>query len=82
MRRCGCRSYLPVAENQFIPNVFLNIKNEIDTKIKATSCYRTEMRPYPHPRSQEAMRVYAKYWGIQVGIEYAEPFRLIREIGI
>ena len=67
-------------ENQFIPNVFLNIKNEIDIKIKAVSCYRTEIRPYPHPRSPEAMRVYAKYWGIRVGIEYAEPFRLIREI--
>lgn len=67
-------------ENQFIPNVFLNIKNEIEDKIKAASYYGTEMRLYPHPRSKEAMRVYGKYWGIRAGIEYAEPFRLIREI--
>jgi LmbE family N-acetylglucosaminyl deacetylase len=64
----------------FIPNVFVNIKNEIDAKIKAFSCYRSEIKPYPHPRSIKALRIYANRCGIQVGMEYAEPFKLIRHI--
>ena len=64
----------------FIPNVFVDIKAGIDKKIKAFSCYKSERRAYPHPRSPEALHVYAKRWGIQAGIEYGEPFRLIREI--
>jgi len=63
----------------FIPNVFVDIKAGIDKKIKAFACYKSERRAYPHPRSPEALRVYAKRWGIQAGIEYGEPFRLIRE---
>jgi N-acetylglucosamine malate deacetylase 1 len=64
----------------FIPNVFVDIKAGIDKKIKAFSFYKSERRVYPHPRSPEALRIYAKKWGIQAGIEYGEPFRLIREI--
>ena len=64
----------------FIPNLFIDIKDSIDKKIKAFACYKSEARAYPHPRSPEALRVYANQWGIQAGIEYAEPFKLIREI--
>ena len=59
---------------------FQDAIKSIDKKIKAFSCYKSERRAYPHPRSPEALRVYAKKWGIQAGIEYGEPFRLIREI--
>lgn len=64
--------------NIFIPNIFVDIKKSIDAKIRAFGCYKSEARPYPHPRSPEALKVYAKRWGIQSGIEYAEPFRLVR----
>jgi len=67
-------------KNIFIPNVFLDIKKEVEAKIEAFSCYKSEARPYPHPRSPEAIRTYAKRWGTQAGLEHAEPFRLIREI--
>lgn len=64
----------------FIPNVFVDIEESIDKKIRAFSSYKSEARPYPHPRSPEALRVYSRRWGLQAGIEYAEVFRLIREI--
>ncbi|MFA5339121.1 MAG: PIG-L deacetylase family protein [Candidatus Omnitrophota bacterium] len=67
-------------EDLFIPNIFLDIAGEIGVKTAAMSRYESEARPYPHPRSPEAIKAYANYWGISAGIKYAEPFRLIREV--
>ena len=66
----------------FVPNVFVDIKNEISSKIEAMKKYPSECRTYPHPRSPEALRVHANYWGLTVGLEYAEPFKLIRKMEI
>ena len=44
--------------NRFSPNYFVEIGNEgVDLKIKALSAYKGVMRPYPHPRSREALEV-------------------------
>lgn len=64
----------------FIPNVFVDIGKSIDKKIKAFACYKSELRAHPHPRALKALKIYAQRWGIQSGIEYAEAFRLIREV--
>jgi LmbE family N-acetylglucosaminyl deacetylase len=64
----------------FLPNYFLDIKNEINTKLQAFKCYHREIRKYPHPRSIEALKCFSQFWGICAGLEYAEPFRLIRRI--
>lgn len=61
----------------FNPNVFIDISETIDSKISAMEKYKTEMRDYPHPRSSEAIRNSAKYFGNMVGTEYAEPFYLV-----
>ncbi|MFK7812428.1 MAG: PIG-L deacetylase family protein [Maribacter sp.] len=61
----------------FDPNVFIDITETIDSKISAMEKYKTEMRDYPHPRSSEAIRNSAKYFGNMVGTEYAEPFHLV-----
>ena len=66
----------------FVPNVFVDIKDEISPKIEAMKKYPSECRTYPHPRSPEALRVHANYWGPTVGLEYAEPFKLIRKMEI
>lgn len=65
-------------QNAFLPNFYVDIKNYIEQKIKAISCYDTEKRIYPHPRSPEAVRVLAKKRGIEIGFEYAEAFMNIR----
>lgn len=67
-------------ENIFIPNTFVDIKEELELKIEAMKAYKSECREYPHPRSPEAIRVYSAYWGLIAGLEYAEPFKLIRDI--
>lgn len=59
----------------FIPNLFVEVKEDgINTKIKALSQYEGVMRPYPHPRSETAIKGLAAYRGGQAGLEYAEAF--------
>ena len=64
----------------FQPNVFVNISETLDIKVKALSCYKSEIRKFPHPRSPEAITTLARYWGSVAGYEAAEPFMLIRSI--
>jgi LmbE family N-acetylglucosaminyl deacetylase len=64
----------------FSPNVFIEIAQTIEEKIKAFKCYKTELRRFPHPRSEEAVRCIAKRWGIAVGLKYAEAFEVVRVI--
>ncbi len=64
----------------FLPNTFINIENTIQDKIAAIKCYTSECRPYPHPRSPEAIQTYADFWGLNVGMKSAEPFFLVRNI--
>ena len=42
--------------------------------------YDFEKRVFPHPRSPEALLNRSIYWGVCVGLNYAEPFQLIRYI--
>ena len=69
-------------EKVFIPTVYENIERSIDKKLEAIALYESECRVYPHPRSGEALRVHANYWGVTVGIEYAEPFKLMRKMEV
>lgn len=65
----------------FAPNVFVALDEAtLGRKLAAMECYREEMRPAPHPRSLEALRERAGYWGQIAGCRYAEPFMLMREI--
>jgi LmbE family N-acetylglucosaminyl deacetylase len=64
----------------FTPNIFFNIENYLDLKLKALSYYKTEMKEYPHSRSLESVKIFSQYWGNRVGLKYVEPFKLIRKI--
>ena len=64
----------------FSPNVFYDISETIDIKLKALKEYKSELKEYPHPRSLEGFRLIAKNWGMKVGIEYAEAFKVVRII--
>jgi LmbE family N-acetylglucosaminyl deacetylase len=66
--------------NIFSPNYFVNIKKVVKTKEKAVSQYKNEIPKFPHPRSIEALKSRAKYWGSKINVEYAEAFVKIREI--
>lgn len=65
----------------FSPNYFVDVTiSFLDKKLEAMACYAEELRPPPHPRSLEGLRVRAAYWGQQCGCRYAEPFALMREV--
>ena len=66
--------------NPFSPSVFIDISKTLDDKVQALSEYESEMRPYPHPRSPEALRALAAWRGAASGVEAAEAFDLIRTI--
>lgn len=68
---------LNTAFNRFQPNTFVEVgKDGVEAKIKALSMYRGVMRPYPHPRSAEAIEGFAAYRGCQSGCNYAEAFEV------
>jgi LmbE family N-acetylglucosaminyl deacetylase len=64
----------------FTPNVFQDITTTVDTKIEAMQLYETEARPFPHPRSPEALRASARRWGATIGVDAAEAFQLVRSV--
>ncbi len=66
--------------NPFSPNVFENISATINKKIEAIQIYKTEVREFPHPRSEEAILAIAKRWGSVAGVKYAEAFELVKSI--
>ena len=63
----------------FTPNVYFDVTNTLEAKVKGMACYRSESTSYPHPRSGEALRSLGRLRGSNVGFEMAEAFMLIRE---
>lgn len=67
--------------HHFVPNFFIPIeKEDLDAKILGMEAYEFERRPFPHPRSPEALKIQAQRWGITIGQSYAEAFTLVRSI--
>lgn len=66
----------------FEPNAFIDIGATLDRKIAAMQTYESEARPFPHPRSPEALRAIAQRWGSVIGRPAAEAFQLIRSVDV
>jgi LmbE family N-acetylglucosaminyl deacetylase len=64
----------------FQPNVFVDVRATLELKIQAMQLYENEVRPFPHPRSPDALRAIAKRWGSVAGLPAAEAFQLVRSI--
>ena len=67
-------------EPAFRPNLFVDISATLPVKLKALTCYESEIRAFPHPRSRAAVQATALRWGSVAGLEAAEAFELIREV--
>ena len=65
---------------EFRPNVFVDITDTMEMKVKSMQTYKSESRHFPHPRSPEALLAIASHWGSVVGVKHAEPFELIRSL--
>lgn len=73
----------PVPGSVFAPNLYVDISETLETKLTAMKAYadtfHSEVRPFPHPRSMEALTAYAQRHGAASGLLAAEPFMLLRE---
>ena len=49
----------------FVPDTWVDITEELECKIEAFEQYHSEVREYPHPRSSDALRYQAHFWGNQ-----------------
>ena len=69
---------LDSSSNDFRANTYFEIGREgLNVKLKALAAYKGVMRPYPHPRSNEALEGLAAYRGAQAGCKYAEAFESV-----
>lgn len=71
---------LPTADNAFIPNVYCDISDEIEAKLKAMECHASQLCQWPHPRSLESIEALAKHRGSTICRPYAEAFMQIRQV--
>ena len=67
-------------DTTFVPNVFVDITNNIDKKLEAMKIFESEIGEFPFPRSEEAIVALAKYRGVTAGVKYAESFMLIKHV--
>ena len=78
---------MPQSKYPFIPNWFVDISEKTETgisflemKLNALKMYDGEMRPWPHPRSFEAVESLARWRGASAGVKAAEAFVLGRHV--
>lgn len=70
----------PQSGTPFVPSLWVDISAVIGIKRKALECYAKELRPFPHPRSIEAVEALATWRGATVGASAAEAFIVGRQI--
>ncbi len=68
----------PHIEPNFTPNFCVDITGQIDSKLAAMECFKSQLHPFPGPRSVDALRALALFRGSQAGYGYAEGFHVIR----
>ena len=64
----------------FCPNVYVDVSDTLEDKLRAMERYGSELKEYPHPRSLEGIRFLAQKRGSESGLNAAEAFVLTREI--
>lgn len=62
---------------QFSPSRYVDISGYVDTKVEAFTEYDTEIREFPHPRSERAIKSRATTRGVEAGFEAAEAFSVV-----
>ena len=70
----------PHIEANFTPNWIIDITENIEKKLKALRCYKSQISEFPNPRSIEAVEALAKFRGSQAGFAFGEGMHIIRKI--
>ena len=63
----------------FVPNLFVDVSETLAAKLDAFDAYVSEVRPWPHPRSRQALEARARTWGSVSGLPAAEAFEVARD---
>jgi LmbE family N-acetylglucosaminyl deacetylase len=72
--------WAPEGTGAFIPTRFVDIAATRTAKRQALAAYAEEMRPFPHPRSQEGINALEQWRGAAAGLSCAEAFIVLRDI--
>jgi LmbE family N-acetylglucosaminyl deacetylase len=68
------------AARAFLPEVFSDITPYLERKLEIMALYESESQDDPLPRGPSAIRAQARLRGATVGVQYAEAFKLVREL--
>jgi LmbE family N-acetylglucosaminyl deacetylase len=64
----------------FSPSWYVDISATLQRKLDALNAYGMEMRPFPHPRSLQAVEALARWRGSSIGVSAAEAFVVGRHV--
>ena len=64
----------------FIPDTYVDVSSYLETIIKAYNCYKDEVKPDPHARSENSLRIKLAGRGREVGVAAAEAFQTIKRV--
>lgn len=70
----------PYLSPAFVPNVFVDISEHLEAKLKAMKLFASQVRQPPHERSIATLRALATLRGATVMRQAAEAFVLIRHV--
>lgn len=70
----------PIDGAVFFPTVFVNIEKQLQRKLDAMACYKSQLKQAPNPRSLDVLRALAQLRGSTIHAPAAEAFELVREI--
>lgn len=70
----------PNVQNEFMPNVWMDISDVLEDKLQALRYYTLQMSDFPDARSEQSIKALAQYRGAQMHNYAAEAFMLMREI--
>jgi N-acetylglucosamine malate deacetylase 1 len=71
---------LPLIENTFQPNCFVDISAYWEMKKKAMLVYESELLEYPLTRSMSSIEAKNRYKGSLISVEYAEAFQILKKV--
>jgi LmbE family N-acetylglucosaminyl deacetylase len=72
--------YAPGITPAFVPNVFIDISDTLETKLDAFQRFESQVKQFPDERSIEAIRALAVMRGASMYRRAAEAFMLVRQI--
>lgn len=62
----------------FHPNLYVDISDFLETKLKAYSCHKSQLRPSPHMGGMDALKLLAETRGREISVKAAEAYECYR----